>query len=435
MKASFYELFDSGAAHRAEAAENVKFKTLRRLEQAQAPRRSVRPLRRVLIAAAVVIALVGGAFAAPAIWNALTSVRTVQAGKGVLQLTEHGVLAKAGYLEITPEITKNEDAPETIETYYVPSLCADWEPVTQYYSSEATPSMQKDASFAWKLPEGGYALLRQFTLTGYAPDICFDTVSLGFGSYYTLSEQQYGEIPAYCVAVPPSEYPEPVGLTEEQTVYSPGGYGGYSEEALRQYDLGSVCFEMDEDAGLARMYCRGLKRLYWSDGDYLFTLEVNYDMSEQTLTAILESLTPVEDFRPYVRMERAEPAPAAEEIVQTVLFPDFVPEGWTLMDGGSGTGGWIWSYADRSGLELLQETEPTSCDCERLDWMGSMEDYRSYETTVGDWRVTVFESDFKAALLWKTETDYFVLSSSGPDRLDAQTLLRIAESLEPLPTP
>ena len=431
MKASFYELFDSGAAHRAEAAENVKFKTLRRLEQTQAARRSVRPLRRVLIAAAVVIALVGGAFAAPAIVNALTGVSSRQAGRGVLQLTERGVLVRAGYLEITPEITKNEDAPETIETWFVPSLCADWEPVPQYYSSEAAPSMQKDASFAWKLPEG-YALLRQFTLTGYAPDVCFDTVSLGFGSDYTLSEKQYGEIPVYCVAVPPSEYPEPVGLTDEQTFYSPGGYGGYSEEALRQYDLGSVCFDTDEEAGLARMYCRGLKRLYWSDGDYLFTLEVNYDMPDETLDAILSSLTPVEDFRPYVRMERMEPAPAAEEIVQTVLFPDFVPEGWTLMDGGSGTGGWIWSYADRSGLELLQETEPTSCDCERLDWLGSMEDCISYETTVGDWRVTVFESDFKAALLWKTETTYVVLRSSGPDRLGAEALLQIAASLQPL---
>ncbi len=393
MKASFYELFDSGAAHRAEAAENVKFKTLRRLEQTQAPRRSVRPLRRVLIAAVLVIALVGGAFAAPAIVNALTGMNVRQAGESAVLQWEDGILAREGYLEIAPEVLVNEDAPDSIETYYIPMFCTNWEKTPLFYSTAQAPTMQRDACFAWVQPETGNRVeLRQFPLKGYTADHCFDTIPLGFGNDYARGMKQLGSVQAQCISVPPS------------------GADGAGDP--------------------------GLQKLYWSDGDYLFTLEVNYDMPDETLDAILSSLTPVEDFRPYVRMERAEPANLEIQPVQTALFPAAVPDGWVLAANSGrqtdSTWSWIWSYADRSGLELLQETEPTSCDCERLDWLGSMEDYRSYETTVGDWRVTVFESDFKAALLWKTETTYVVLRSSGPDRLSAEALLQIAESLQPL---
>lgn len=432
---NYYELFAAEAPAQTESAENVRIRTLRKIEQTKQGRLPTRPLRRVLIAAAAAILLIGGVFAAPVIWNALNAVDTKLASNSVLLHTETGVLAREGYLEITPELTPNENAPKTIETYYIPQLCENWDPITLYYTTEEAPTMQKDAFFAWRLPDGGYVQLRQHPLADYNAESPLDTVSLGFGSDYTLSERQFGEILAQCIAVPPSDCAEPMDWSGDSKYFLPPGYGAYSAGVLLLGDADGTCENMDESTGLSNMHHPGLQKLWWSDGDYLFLLQVNYNMSEETLTEILESFVPVEDFRPYVTLEYTEPV--AQEVlpVETPLFPTAVPEGWMLKSTNSqpvDVYTWVWSYEDRSGLELIQQSSPDSYDIAMMDWYGSTEAVTRFEASAQNWSITAFESAYKAALLWKSDTDWFILSSSGPDRLDAPALLTIAESLAPV---
>lgn len=434
---TYYELFEEETGRGEAQAENVRVRTLRKIEQSQARPHMARPLARVLLAAAVVLALVGGAFAAPAILSALTGMQSRQGGKPVVLLDETGLHAKEGYLEITPELSVNADAPVEIETWYVPSLCDGWEKLTLYYTTEAVPTMKNDASFGWMTPEGGYVLLRQTPLGRWASGTVYETVSLGFGNDFTVEQRQYSEITAQWIAVPPSETDDRISQPEELTLLTPARRGCYDPDApWVNYGVYGMQF-VDSDGDEMRLYYRGLQRLYWSDGDYLFSLEVNYDLSDEVLAAIVESMTPVDETAPYVKLEYVEPQLPETFAVSEVLFPTAVPEGWELAsDGGAGSDSdrcWVWSYGGRSGLELDQTTDLGLYDVTLLDWLGLTEEYTSYETTVNGRPAKAFESETEACLLWKTDTECFVLQSAGPDRLRAAALEALAASLAPLP--
>lgn len=437
MKTNYYELFDNGTPGREESVENVRILTLRKLEQARTRRRTVRPLSRVLITAVLVLVLVGSAFAVPAIINALNSLQNRQGGNPVVLLNETGMHLKEGYLEITPEVSVNPDAPKQIETWFVPSACSEWEKLTLYYTTDTAPTMRQDACFAWKTAEDGYVLLRQTPLGSWAAGAVYETVSLGFGNDYTIEQRQYGEITARCIVVPPSEADERVSKPEDVSLLIPARYGSYCPDTpwVNPYEYG-MQFDDSEGFDNTRLYYRGLQRLYWSDGDYLFSLEVNYDMPAQTVEAIVENMIPVDDVAPYVQLEYVVPVAQETAPVSEVLFPTAVPEGWELAPTtGSGSDGdrcWVWSCGDMSGMVFNQTTNLDVYDTTMLDWLGSTEDWTRAEVTVQGNPATAFESETEACLLWKTDKECFVLQSSGPEHLDIEALLKIAESLKPV---
>lgn len=431
MKIDMYELFapETETQGRRESVENVRTRTLGKIEQAKTPHRAMRPLGKLLLAAAIIAVLVGGAFAAPAIWNALTGVNAVQAGKAAVILNEDSVSARSGYLEITPQITANPDAPEQIETYYVPANAADWTPEQLYYSTEEAPTFIRDFCGGWTLPDGNWLILRQCTLGSYSPDAVFDTVNLGFDDQYTVEQRDYDSMNVQCIVVPPSQAAQDMAQTDE---------ANHLYNVIR-VDRSNCFFGGEAGVDLQKLTDSGRKKLYWSDGDYLFTLEVSYAMSDEMLADILNSLTPVQDVAPYVSLAKADAATVEHDAVISPLFPAYVPEGWTLSERsglqGDGSYTWIWSKDDMSGLELLQTKDASCYDLMLLDWKSSMTDVQSDETSLGNWTVKSFESEWSAALLWQAEGEVFYLSSDGSDRLSAHELLQIAASLAPPDVP
>ena len=435
MKYSYYDLFSE--ENREPDAENVRNLTMHRIAP-QHTQRASRPMRTVLIAAVLALALIGGAFAAPAIWNALRGLGGVQTGKSAVLLSEDRVMWREGCVEITPDVEVNPEAPEEIEQYYLPTLCARWTPKTLYYTSDEAPRMKNSAFFAWTLPGDDYVIFEQYPLAGYRGDRCFDTVPLGFGSDYALGELDCGGLTVSCITVPPSASDERVNLLDGAEAYLPAGVRGYDPERPLHDNFNGVQFDADED-GTASMYYRGLRRLYWSDGDYLFVLEVNYGMEEAQLAQIVASVAAVPDVSPYVKLEHL-PLDMDEnpDVVAVPLFPTAVPEGWTLTGEGGLTDEnrnctWIWYDGEMSAIQLLQTSFVESYRLEQMDWLGSMEDIERGESEVLGCPAESFESSNKVSLFWQSGTDYFILSSEGPNRLSLDELHAFAQSLAPLP--
>lgn len=430
MRKNMYELFfDSASMEQQLSEERVRILTMRKIEQEQNRKQAMRPLGRVLLAAAVVALLVGGVFAAPAIWDALTSVNATQGGKAAIYFGEDSVAAQSGYLELTPVVTPNPDAPAQIETYYVPAQAAAWTPERLYYSSDTAPDFAKDFCGAWTLPDGNWLILRQYTMDSYSPEAVFDTVNLGFDDQYIIEQRDYDSISAQCVIVPPSQAAQDRLQADEPN-------GRYSVIHARDYG-----YYLGREAGVdvLRLTDSGRKKLYWSDGDYLFSLEASYAMPDETLAVILNSLMPVDDVTPYVKLVKADPAVIEHAAVEQPLFPTYVPDGWMLSENSGLQGDesytWIWSKDDLSGMELLQATDASYYELFQLDWKSSVEEVEIGETTLGDWTITSFDNGLGAALLWQAEGETFYLSSTGPAYLSVDELLQIAASLTPIEAP
>ena len=399
MKIDLYQLFspDEKQPERTEATENVRALTLRKLEQAEAKRPAIRrPLRIALLAAAALALLVSSVFAAPLLWNAITGIEAEQSAKPVLYIDKDAVIVEGGVLDITPEVTPNPDAPEQIQTYYVPGAAASWT-AEPFRSNTSTPDFSRDYCGAWTLPDGNQVTLRQYAMSLYSPGDAFDEVAVGYDSRYTIEQRDYDKISAQCVIVPPSQ------ATQEK-----------------------------EDPGR--------KKLYWSDGDYIFTMEVSYAMTDEALADIMNSFQPVEDILPYLNLVVNEPTPFVEGSVREPLFPACVPENWKLNSGGKqgdGSYSWFWVPQGSMGhLELDQIAKDTQTYYESFltPWL-SIWGATPEDVTLGEWNIKALQTDFRSALLWQTEDEVFYLYCVGEERLDVSELLKIAASLAPRETP
>lgn len=401
MKLDLYQLFSSDAKQpeRTETTENVRTLTLRKLEQAEAKRPALRrPLRIALLAAAALALLVSSVFAAPLLWNAITSIKTGRIAKPVLYFDENTVIVEGGYLDIVPEITPNPNAPEQIQSYYVPAEAASWTAEPLIYTSPAIPDFSRDYYGEWTLPDGNQVKLRQNVVNLYSPGAVFDEVAVGYDSRYTIEQRDYDHISAQCVIVPPSR-----ALREKQDP--------------------------------------GRKKLYWSDGDYLFTMEVSYAMSDEALADIMNSFQPVDDVLPYLNLVYKEVTPSVKKAVQDPLFPTYVPENWKLYEKsglqGDGTYTWFWDQLDSIGtLEFDQIANKPDMYYETFltDWL-SLWGAIPENVTLGEWNIKAFETNFRTALVWRTEDEVFYFKCSGEERLDVSELLKIAASLALLETP
>lgn len=105
MKMDLYQLFsaETKQSEREEAVENVRILTLRKIEQSETKRHTMRrPLRTVLLAAAALALLVSSVFAAPLLWNAITGIEAEQNARPVLYFDENTVIVEGGYIDIVP---------------------------------------------------------------------------------------------------------------------------------------------------------------------------------------------------------------------------------------------------------------------------------------------------------------------------------------------
>ena len=183
----------------------------------------------------------------------------------------------------------------------------------------------------------------------------------------------------------------------------------------------------------------GLQKLYWSDGLYIFVMEVNYSMSDARLTEILESIQPVADPADYVVIEEApatekEPGPRLQ--ADRILFPGSLPQGYVQAVGRRYEDGecfFLWlkeGVHQPTVLELrVAPAGKGRNDWIRKDWETQAKPYEKTERAVNGTSVLCYESDWQAQLLWQQDGADYTICSVGPGRLTVEELLEIMDGL------
>lgn len=372
--------------------------------------RSVSGRRRVavklLCAAAVIALLTTTVLAAPAIRNALFGVKTknIVISGIIMQQGELSDLSES-YMDVSLELQMLPEAPETVETYYAPTLPAEqWEPIPLTVNEGAELSFAQDTLLQWENENGEYLLFRQAAHPGYTGDCSWDSVCTGFDAEYSVSQLELGGCCVQRIVVEPS---------------------------AKEHD--GLCKEHP-----------GLQKLYWSDGLYIFSMEVNYAMPDEELATIFESIQPVADALEYVEIEYkpvSSVRPTTSLHLERVLLPETLPEGYGLTvgyknpDGGFGFSwdkfeGDIW----RADLYLAIETQGVNDDS-RYIWEthyilneneGPQE---TMERDVNGIIVTCYQNDFRAQIFWSFDGADYSLKSFGYERFSAEELLQIMEEL------
>ena len=198
-----------------------------------------------LVAAIVIVCLATTAFAAPMIYDALTNGRvgdgevflTPTGSDGSQQLQSYGICV---------DVQMNEDAPTSIARFYLPTLVDGYE---QYFGFVYKDKMT--AAYRWT----------------NGPENWEDEVR-----FYQIAGGTYDPETVYCSAV------TELGSKPEAKLMQLAGVQGY----------------LVEDADLY-----GTRHFLWSDGDYLFHLEVPDEYTDADLEKVLHSITAVEDILPY----------------------------------------------------------------------------------------------------------------------------------------
>lgn len=206
---------------------------------------------RVTLVAAIVAGLAVTAGAAPLIRNALLGGKLETDDTAYFTPTNPttGESHQEQRHAITLEVEFNADAPKSIETYYItPEIPAEFE---QFHGH-----IYKDAMCA----------LYGWIVEGTDRDIFFE-------------QQAGGSVDAGDLEV--SVYTLP-GQVPQHGLRTIAGIQGY---LIEKETLGNDYGE--------RIFC-------WSDGDYLFKLQVPCDYTDAQLEAMVASVQPVEDITPYL---------------------------------------------------------------------------------------------------------------------------------------
>lgn len=202
-------------------------------------------VKAAVIAAVIMVFAATTAFAAPMIYNALTDGRVDDGQIGWTPTGPEGsemVQSHAIYVDVQ----MNQDAPTSIEQFYLPTLADGYE---QYFGFVYKDKMT--AVYRWT----------------NGPENWEDEVR-----FYQIAGGTYEPETVYCSAV------TELGGKPEAKLVQVAGIQGY----------------LVEDADLY-----GTRHFLWSDGDYLFHLEVPDEYTDADLEKVLYSITAVEDILPY----------------------------------------------------------------------------------------------------------------------------------------
>ena len=372
---------------------------LERSEQVRSGRRQTIATR-ILIAAAVIAMLSTTVFAVPAIRNALFGVKAKNTLiSGIFVAEGKPADVRHSVVDVSLDVCMDPDAPEKLEAFYVPMLPAEqWEPIPLSVTTEEPDIFQIDDLLQWKDPEGNYVLFRQVACPDCDADYPFDSVITGFDAAYTVSEQALG------------------GYTVQRIVVEPS-----------QADVDGVHAEDP-----------GLQKLYWSDGFYLFSMEVNYAMPDETLAAILSSIQPVENVYDYAVIEHksVQVTPEPSLRLDRVLFPAALPEGFVYKIGVRQPNGeylFLWDDETKKdelcSLELSNGPDGRNED-HRMIWETLYIPDETAELEIDGIKVIGYQNDFRAQLLWRFDDTDYTLKSCGHARLSMDELVQILKDLE-----
>lgn len=199
--------------------------------------------RKILIAAVAVMLVVTTAFAASAIHNAL--VGGSLKNKGVSFTLMNDSNEELNRYEVWLDVDMNEDAPKNIETYYMPVLADEYQ---QYFGYVY---WQSAAVYRWTYGEESWGNDVRFWQTAGGAFYADQAIAW----VYTLPEE-----------------------TPEAKMVELNGIQGYL---------------------VGDSFGYGSKSFFWSDGDYLFQLDVPDEYTNSDIVKLLQSIVTVEDIEPY----------------------------------------------------------------------------------------------------------------------------------------
>ena len=352
---------------------------------------------RVLLAAALIALLSLTAYAAPAIYNALFGVETRQSFVSRIYV-EKGKPADVSEsaIDIYLKVRMLPEAPSEIETFYVPMLPAEqWDPIPLQKTEGSAVSFDNGVLLQWQNADGEYVKFEQTAWSYDTVGEFQDTLLTGFDASYSVSQTELGGCTVQRIVVEPSE-------KEENGVYAAHP---------------------------------GLQKLYWSDGLYIFSMEVNYSMPDARQTEILESIRPVGDPADYLVIEEiptpeTEPKPIIK--LSRILFPGSLPQGYVLSYGcryKSGECDFLWRKDGESMPTVLNLTVNGDNDQFKADWERQAKPYEQTEREVNGMSVHCCEDNWTSQLLWRLDRTPYSLISTGPERLTVEELLEIVEGM------
>ena len=214
---------------------------------------------KVALVAAVVTGLTVTAAAAPAIRNALFGGKVETDDAVWLTPTDpaDGSSYEISSHEITLEVEMDAEAPKTIGTYYLPQVPEEMDQIAGHILGDPLASVTQ---FWWTQKEGGDIHFVQKAGGSLMPEDLKESVSTVYGTVPKAELRTIAGIQGYLIDV------RPIG------------------------------------DGLM-----GDRIFFWSDGQYLFRLEVPYEYTDEQLERMVASVQPVEDIVPYlVTMDQQE---------------------------------------------------------------------------------------------------------------------------------
>jgi|GEM_PF-3699308 hypothetical protein len=379
-------------------------------------RRSGRKAVRIALSAAVLLVVMSITVAASPALQQLLGLRVAQTGEAGFVLGPHISFAKTAKLQLLPELANTEQAPKTIETRYVPmELAEHWEPevleVQQGDGTEASiyERLLKDTEtelLFYRDRQRESVLFRQYAVGGRTAEDLDLSVSLGFGSDYSIETLQFGALSVQLVTVPPSE------ITRSEL--DPNG------QRINSY--------ASSNGG---QYC------YWTDGSYLYSLETKLDLPRETLRDIVTSLAPVEDVTVYMPLHYVEPEPTQSyPLPDRVYRPAYLPDGFVLASFEPGFEKTLTQVFTNEALGcsiLLEQRNKPYFSSEQI-FVGKTQDVETSEVQLGDKTVTVEYAEAEGFLYmqWNEDSYRFELTSFSnisPEFLPE--LYRMIESMTP----
>lgn len=221
-----------------------------------------RILRNVLVAAVVIAMLAVTAVAAPAVYEGITGAWHTEEWVFYSPTDAYGnsPVHKLQYYDINIQV--DQDAPEEIETYYLPQMSEEYE------------------LFFGNL-YGGIEVRRRMRMhCAWSDEEAINSVAFCQTSKYSLDRSKES-VPLYGDA---SEvYQTELGGVEGLLILTPEATGDFQ------------------------------KYFFWTDGEYLFEMRFAWHITEEEMDRIISSVHVVEDIRPYMISSESEEEKAVLE--------------------------------------------------------------------------------------------------------------------------
>ena len=363
---------------------------------------------RVLLVAAVLAALSCTVLGGVLLTNRIEQAQALQTNRPAVTTDLGGtVQVSEGMAEVYLALSMEEVRPAQIEDFYVPMFFDEnWQMDKQVRPThQQNREVYPDTRLRWKNEDGCYAEFTQFVVDASIAADCaeypFDCVSTGYNETCHMETVQLGQYSLFCVTVPPSSTE-----SEGQTLYHDG-----------------------------------LRKFYWSDGLYLFALEVSYEVSDETVCRALDSICVVTDITDYEQVVYMDPEPTVYATQMAVLVPAELSDDWQQRYGylaPDGCYNFAWNPAADSGIPATLELAQVLTDSQTgliRDWETSTDDVQKYTYTLQDWQVTVYCRAHKLEAFWHAgETDYVLtVRGAGEEALDG--VLTFIENLQWTNTP